>query len=306
MWGTQERRHQVIERFNFYDIYGYLLPGCTVVGLLWLPFLFWAGRLPLETVTAGIIALGAAYVTGHILQTVVAGAMQTEIRDSANYLRLPSDMLLDPANASFSKSLRHVLQERVREQFQLELNVTDNGTGQDEISRSRKDAFLLCRRFLLKQDSAPYTQQFQGMYALMRGLCGAFCLGGSYLVGWTISRVAFPWDRIVLRTAAVVTLLCVLSLAWWSLAEGDRSKKSKADRCLALAILVLGLVSGLMLGRSHEGVALWKCAGAAAAALFAAARCYSAYRYFELRFAETVWRDFAGFCKPEPRTPEPA
>ena len=28
----------MVEKFNFYDIYGYLLPGLVLIGLFWLPF----------------------------------------------------------------------------------------------------------------------------------------------------------------------------------------------------------------------------------------------------------------------------
>lgn len=48
----------MIERFNFYDIYGYLLPGATLVGLLWLPFGIITGTWPAAQLSEAVFVLG--------------------------------------------------------------------------------------------------------------------------------------------------------------------------------------------------------------------------------------------------------
>src|SRR3989338_1398883 len=57
----------MIDRLNFYDLYGYLIPGLTLLGFLWLPFhLGTTVRLPSEWASAFAAAV-LGYVAGHLL-----------------------------------------------------------------------------------------------------------------------------------------------------------------------------------------------------------------------------------------------
>lgn len=58
----------MIERFNFYDVYGYLLPGLVLTALLGLPFWI-AGRLtPPAQFASAALAIVIGYVLGHFVQ----------------------------------------------------------------------------------------------------------------------------------------------------------------------------------------------------------------------------------------------
>lgn len=47
----------MVEKFNFYDIYGYLIPGLVLIGLLWVPIgLLWH-VWPKAEVTSAILVL---------------------------------------------------------------------------------------------------------------------------------------------------------------------------------------------------------------------------------------------------------
>ena len=71
----------MIERFNFYDIYGYLLPGATLVGLLWLPFGIITGVWPTAQLSEAVFVLVFSYVIGHVLHTISSKAVPSMVRD---------------------------------------------------------------------------------------------------------------------------------------------------------------------------------------------------------------------------------
>jgi hypothetical protein len=162
----------MISKFNFYDVYGYFLPGLVLLTLLWLPFgiidRVWPGG---ELVTA-LIAIPFAYVVGHVLQTMAVPAFPSTGRDSQGNRRYPSDIILDPEDNTFSPEFKEKLVNRIKSQFEIDV------TGKPPtVSARRQDAFFLCRSVLIKGKTVSYGEQFEGMYALMRGLGASFLLG---------------------------------------------------------------------------------------------------------------------------------
>jgi len=87
----------VISKFNFYDIYGYLVPGLVLLTLLWLPYGLTTGQWPGggQLVTT-LLAIPLAYVVGHLLKSL--DAFQSTVKDLSGRRRFPSDMLLDTAD----------------------------------------------------------------------------------------------------------------------------------------------------------------------------------------------------------------
>ena len=61
----------MINKFNFYDIYGYLLPGLVLLTLLWLPYGLITGQWPGggQLVTT-LLGIPLAYVAGHLLRSL--------------------------------------------------------------------------------------------------------------------------------------------------------------------------------------------------------------------------------------------
>ena len=64
----------MIERFNFYDIYGYLLPGLALVGFGWLPFGLLSRSFPKNELLSAVLVLAFGYVLGHLLQNLLTTA----------------------------------------------------------------------------------------------------------------------------------------------------------------------------------------------------------------------------------------
>ncbi len=286
----------MIDRFNFYDIYGYLLPGSALLTILWFPFAVMGKALPVERISAAVIALGLAYIVGHILQTVLTNVLSSKVCDSKNQMRPPSDIMLDPGEAGLSGQLKERLAARVMEVFHIDLAISTDGTGANGPSRQRGDAFFQCRTFLALKKASAYTEQFEGLYALMRGLCGAFCIGGSYLVGWGASGWQFlPHEWIGISVFGLVVLSVAVSAIWSMILGPFNAKRKRAEVALSISIVLCALLSGWMLGRSNSHVSPWLIWGAAGVACFAGIRCYSGYRVYADLFAKSVWRDFAGF-----------
>ena len=60
----------MIKQFNFYDIYGYLLPGMLLVSLFWLPVGILTRSWPNQDVSNALFLAVGAYILGHVLQTI--------------------------------------------------------------------------------------------------------------------------------------------------------------------------------------------------------------------------------------------
>lgn len=86
----------MISKFNFYDIYGYFLPGLVVLTLLWLPFGVIDRALPAGELFTALPAIPFAYIVGHILQDVARSAFPSTAKGG----RYPSDIILDPEDST--------------------------------------------------------------------------------------------------------------------------------------------------------------------------------------------------------------
>jgi hypothetical protein len=294
----------MIEKFNFYDVYGYFLPGFALAALLYLPFGLIGGRWPSATLADGVAAVIIAYLTGHVLQTVVLHAVPSQTRDAAGAMRFPSDILLDATDKNFSAEFKSHLAERVHTAFGIDLGVTmaateSPGADHGEVGRQRQDAFFLCRNALITGKVAGYPEQFEGMYSLMRGLAAAFAAGFSYLLGWAMaSRIDLSLGRVEIAASlliiAVIALAGYLALAW----RVAPKTHNAFDQLIAAAWMLLFLAVGYLLS-SHCGFGsgpTWdEFVVVALASCFCSLRCLAAYKFFANEFAKAVWRGFAGY-----------
>lgn len=294
----------MIKQFNFYDIYGYLLPGMLFLGLLWVPFGVTTQTWPDQDISKAIFLVLLAYVVGHILQTIANSVVPSTITDSAKQRRFPSDLLLDKSNPKFSNEFKNRLAGQVSTMFGLDLGVTQDGNGKSQISSSRQTAFFQARSYLNAKKATQYAEQFEGLYVMMRGLGCAFVAGAAFFAGWA-DRLALRrgnwavWSGIPMLLGAAITLALISSL----IAYFHEPAKKAADRLLAAFLLLTLATSGFLaaawrfqpapsaipFSNSAESV-LW---AGALLALLAGARCFSAYKGFAHNFAETIWRDFS-------------
>jgi hypothetical protein len=167
----------VIKQFNFYDIYGYLLPGTLLLALFWLPFGILSNAWPNQDLSKTVFLAAAAYILGHPIQTISNSLVASKLKDGKMQPRFPSDLNLDKTSSKFSDDFKARVRDQVKDFLKLNLRVEADDSGKDETSKTRQAAFFQARTYLLSKKSAHYVEQFEGLYARMRG---PFC---SFLAG---------------------------------------------------------------------------------------------------------------------------
>jgi hypothetical protein len=302
----------LIEKFNFYDIYGYLLPGAVVLLLFWLPIDIAQHKWPSGDWTSALLGAAIAYVTGILLQTFADKVLRSTAAkghegDQA-YDRFPSQQLLD-AGGPLSTTIKTGVADAVEDKFGIkkdDLAVDHTPTKAQDAHRN--DAFLLARHFLVEAKEASYVEQYEGMYALTRGLAAALGLAGIYYIGWALSFLGGRWTSTVCYLA--ICLGVVLALFTTVALVLRKTHGSGLEWLAASGLLLAALALGFGMGHHYEDTArlpalLLLCA---LAAFLASVRAYRFYKEFTVTFAVTVWRDFfvAGRKKPDPPTgPQP-
>jgi hypothetical protein len=205
----------MIERFNFYDIYGYLLPGGLLLGLLWLPFGLLMGKWPPADWGSAILALGLSYIVGHILHALSEAAFPSEFRDKAGKRRQPSDLLVDKEGEEALQpryrlgNLKYRLAAQIERKFGSRINVEAPWT--KDLKTCRSVAFFKCRSFLIEKKAAAYAEQQQGMYVLLRGAGAAFVYAFALYLGLGLGALAYSSSPISLTFGI---LLLPLGLAF--------------------------------------------------------------------------------------------
>jgi hypothetical protein len=263
----------MIERFNFYDIYGYFIPGALLIAVLWAPHGLIEEALPTSKISAALAMVVAAYVAGHMLQIIAAKALPSKELFEGQY-RAASDLLFEGKHRqAFREVLRRNLIAAVSSWFELDL--TDQ--------KSRKEAFFLCRNRLIAAGTASYAEQFEGMYVMMRGISAASGIGFAYALGWLGSCLFDP--------AAIRILLVLLFLTsgalWLSIDWETRAWRLTFIAALMTTIICAGIVAAG--GTPHHLPPLF---AVAALSLAFAILAYGSYHAFTWTWASTVYRHF--------------
>ena len=131
----------MIEKFNFYDLYAYFLPGVILLALIAGPF---ALVVPFSlSFQSGVFALVISYVFGHLVQNIARVLFPSKIRKGSKE-RLPSQILLDKDDKSLSGELKALLGGLIAKEFGLQViaKESENDVKMDDI---RDDAFRVCR-----------------------------------------------------------------------------------------------------------------------------------------------------------------
>lgn len=272
----------MIERFNFFDIYGYLLPGAFLLALGWLPAGIVAGAWPQAEFEFALIGGIASYILGHLLQIAHRYLFTVTTKDAHGKDRFPHDLLLDASDNTFTPVLKRQIADQIQKRFGLE--VTNGGDISDgSLEKRRFDAFQLCRRWLIQEKAVSYAEQFQGLYELRRGLA-AGCLAATFLYfGWALASLSpllgsERWDMAVAFILAVIAAGLSLSFPrrlFW---------------CFAVVLWAAGFIAGGQFGILAWQGGLLACLGLALA--WVGWQFRGSFRVFTREFAATVYRDF--------------
>jgi hypothetical protein len=304
----------MLDKINSYDIYGNILPGTLLIGILWLPFALATGKLPSSDISSSVILLVVALVAGSLLQSFGQGVLPSTVRDSQNRVRQRSSAILDTDNHVFSTDFKIHLGGQIRAAFGIQVIGDENSA-----IANRTPAFFQARTYLQQNNLDESVAEFERLYGMMRGFTCAFFVGCAYLLGWGLS-----FHSSVKGMDAAVSVALVASIAAALLATGftiyfeaqpppanmaqyfqivAKKKAGNLSASVFLLIFVAGL--GYFLGTWKPAPAkieffLW---AALPLALIAGIRCLHAYAAYAESFAEGVWRDFSAFYKPDPPTP---
>jgi hypothetical protein len=296
----------VIKQFNFYDIYGYLLPGMLLLGILWAPVAMVSHSLPSKDLSEAVFVAALTYIVGHLVRVVSSSLVpSTIVLPGKAQRRVMSDYLLDKSCPIFAETLKTHLQQQVQDLFQIALHVDQDGDGEGALTKDRNIAFFQARSYLIAKSSAAYVEQFEGMYSMMRGLGCCFYVGAAYFAGWGISL--HPTVH-AMSAMNFVTLLGVCGTLGFSLEPKAKSYLRRlAAICMWLfAFSGLGFWVGVGAARHFPRVTGHSMAflleGGVAILVIAGLLCFSAYREFAGIFAQTVWRDFSACVAYGPKT----
>ena len=198
----------MLERFNFYDVYGYLIPGLTTIGAFALPLLLLGGvSFPAELSAALVVAV-VGYVVGLLVHEVARELIPSKFLHTADgtrsfaVARYPSDYVLDES-AGGPPGFKQTLATRIREDLTFVVTVEDApGKAQRD---TRNLAMMACRDRLVAAGQATYPEQFQGMYGLFRGIGVALGLAACGWLGW-FSGSLVPGKTAFLACAGMVVL----------------------------------------------------------------------------------------------------
>lgn len=278
----------MIDRFNFYDVYGYFLPGVALLAFLLVPLDQLGFNLAAVDWQTFLLGAPFAYLAGHLVQQVSVATLRTEIKDEEGNWRYPSDPLLDEDGSGLSGSVRTQIVRYAAERLGLAVG-GPRKEHNEKRAQERRDLFFICRKRLVDAGRGRYVEQYQGMYSLMIGLCGAATLGAGLSVGCAVG----PWLSLPVWGVRTVLALAGLSLLAVSLYRQDWRRSLWA---LAAVACVLGVVVGSAAGPSQGLFPLWI---VPILATFVARRSYHSYRYFEKTMAKAVYRDFVALLDAE-------
>lgn len=322
----------MIEKFNFFDVYAYFLPGAALLGLFWLPFGIINGSWPPAEISSAVLFLVAAYIAGHVLYRPAKDALPTETTgryDSIEKRRAvpshPSDFVLDADERTFPSEFKRALQDAINARFKhkglngtdlpaVQVNVdfdwksADDQAREDEIHK-RDLAFFLCRSALVEGEAASYGEQFEGLYQLLRALSVIFALGCAYHLGWALAiwKMTVDW-RLAPGVIAGVAIICATAIENWgwkiikdkkgdTKEQKDRRKRLRAQIVIGFLLLTLflcpfSLKCVLNAAKLTGGCRAALLLGAVLADLFVLLRCLSAYKNFANEFAKAIYLDF--------------
>jgi uncharacterized membrane protein len=232
-------------------------------------------------------ALAASYVAGFLLHRIGTNAVPSTTMNG----RLPSDAILDETDAAptlgphkrtFSTAFLGDFNSLIQSDFALDITKEDQ----------RGEIFYACRAALLANKRGQYCEQFQGLYAMSRGLLLAAGAAAPYYTGWFFSSFLYSADgrRIASCLALVLCFPIVLAVhprTWWIKLTSVRLWLFFVPSAIVVSILGFS-AAGTTIDAAH-GRTLLACAVGSALSCFL---FWEAYRAHTISFAKQVYSDF--------------
>jgi len=282
----------MIDRLNFYDLYGYLIPGVTLLMIAGLPFVVlgqsFPVALPQGEIASAILVVVLAYIAGYFVQSMATNAVPSSFGG-----QYPSSRVLDATDHTFSPELKARIQQKAQTDFGLDLEAGSDASA--AVANVRRDGFFCARAAIGHAGTGAYAEQFEGLYSMMRGLAVTFGFGLFYMAGWGVSNLQAPGISTAAEALIAVAGATMIGFAIVRFRQHvDSPKRTIVDGISLLAIAVAfwsaGVLSGLVAAAGDRLPLLWIIAGLYTVAML---RFYVSYKYFAAQFAQCVWRTYA-------------
>jgi hypothetical protein len=302
----------MMERFNFYDVYGYLIPGTVWLVLLALPFWLTLSTFPASFATLTALGLLGGYIAGHVL----AGLARVAI-PSARYQiggesvqRSVAVLSADyPGKDPLAKAVRQNLGRCFQKRF--EFNPIDPFD-----LPGAKQMFFLCRTALAQAKLVSYVEQYQGMSNLTRSLAFASVQTATFYSAWVVAGILWRLPEANARNVLpMVTLVAGMFSAMAlrravkreAIAEKRELAPFKLARAECFAALILSAIVAAAAARWYPLDARMGHQLAIAATLLwmLASRMQSASESFDEFMVVAVYRDFVVSCLSPKSEPDP-
>jgi hypothetical protein len=200
----------------------------------------------------------------------------------------PSDDMLDEDDNTFSNDVKDRIRTKILEWYKLDVSERKN----------RGAAFAMCRNELLQKGRISYAEQFQGMYALMRGLGAACFLSSANVFGWAIGAAVS--QDLILNYVLGVTFIATLAFALLSLkVEWTRETEKggsrwPGSRYVGLMVVLWGVgITAALRNQGKMAEPMWGAFLLLTVILAGVGIiCVGTYKSFSLNFARAVYNDF--------------
>lgn len=165
----------MLDKFNFYDLLGYLIPGGAVLILLYfvgtpvvtgvVPSLR-EGDLPDlgSTLGGALLLVAVSYVLGHLVQSV--GERWEDHGNEHRGYRISEQMLMLGDDPTISVVVRELIKSKGEQDFGLPPYPTESKL----LNRRLHELFELCYRRMVQSDKNGHTDLYLAISALSRGM----------------------------------------------------------------------------------------------------------------------------------------
>lgn len=202
----------MFDKFNFYDLLGYLLPGAAVVLTV-----YWVGKLAFEVpfpafqgdLATSFVFLGGSYVAGHLVQSLGSIYERRLKRKWHGHLLRLSELLLLCPPEEFLPS-----PERFSEDLIGQIYLAANKVFKTERNKEQEaEIFELAYALMVQKGFAQHTEIFQAIYGLARGMLVATAIG--LLVALGVTFLSANRTAVALSLAAQPVLVGIGWLLWY-------------------------------------------------------------------------------------------
>ncbi len=263
------------------------------MAFLWFPYAAMTDHWPDAKLGSVVALLAAAYVVGHILQSLALSVFPSKMAKNADgEAAYPSTVVMDGGQNSLHPAVAKRVQDGVMSWFGIDIEAGTKAT--KDISDKRQAAFFLCRPIVNARIA--YAEQFQGLYTMMRGLTAACMLCTAYLVGWILTALKAACGQVIAEFSVGTILVIIAALALARVMPVGSKYRKEIDQAISAAVLlcfVCGgyLVESLVGSLNHNEVLVFLCG--LTITFFAGLRFLALYNYFAFEFAKAVWSNFA-------------